>query len=236
MSWTLLLVATVGLSVAETQDVAREDRERILDALEKTIGEVSGRRVVRDTDLWGSCGNKPHCVDEVRARTGTTDVVIVAAFGGVTRVRVVVQRHRSKAPTAEVKLQVPLGADPTAAIRDAIRKLFPEGPPEIVVDGPPPPPPPEPTLTLWPTWVAGGVAVAAAGGAIGFGLSASSAASSVRERISAPDEFDRASDRASTHGTISNTLIVTAGVAAAVAAVWVVLESIERGEDTATGG
>ncbi len=116
--------------------------------------------------------------------------------------------------------------EPTPVVSDAPRAE----PRPAVVDSPPPTPPPTvlaPVETrkgrLW-TYVAGGVAVASLGTAIGLGVGANGNAAELRAREHPQMETQRLYDSANGMATGSNVAYAVAGVAAATAVVLFFIE------------
>lgn len=229
MIWSLLLLgATVGISVDEVRGVDPAQTAELTDALLLAVEDASGAVAVVDTRIWNACKRADRCLEEVRVRTKARDVVFVQLFGGVRRVRISAERVREDGSRTSSSGTLALRTDPKAPLAKIAAQLFPEGP---ALPTPAPPvtvtvPPPEPA-TNWPAWIAGATTVAATGVAVGFGLSARSAASSLDNRVTSRAEYDALSGRADDHGAISNIAIATAAVGAAVAITFVLLDVFE---------
>ena len=223
MSWTLLLIgAAIGLSVDEVQGVERDEAAKIVTALENALVKVAGRRVVPDSALWRDCEKSERCLDDIRARTNATDIVVVAMFKGVTKIRVEVRRFPpNDGRPAEATANLKIGEAPEDAMLEVAKAILPNAQPHSGTVTAPAPPPATSSALVWPAWVTGGIAVASAGGAVAFGVSADHAASALRGRVTVIDEFARLRSRADTHGDISNALLITSIVAVVTTAAWV---------------
>lgn len=211
----LLIGATVGISVDEVRDVDASVTDRIVETLSARIQEHSGLTVVLDTMLWNSCTRDDRCVEDVRSRTKTRDVAFVQIFGGVRRVRVSVDHVDPDGNHRSARATLPLDRDFGPALQKVVEQTFSPGvapPPDVPLVVTPPPPEPR---ARWPIWLTAGLTVAAAGTAIGFGVSAQGATSQLDGRITRPTEYDALETRADQHGMVSNAAWIAAGVAAA---------------------
>lgn len=218
----LLAAATsVGLKLEETDQLAFEDATELTGALAKRVEARSGRTVVVDDPVWSSCAGDERCLDQVRARTGGGDVVLLSIFGGLSRARVVAERSRpGEASPTHVERDVPRDRKSWGpALDDLARALFPEAPeppgPEPIVGTSLDPTPSTPKLegTRWAPWIAVGAGVALAGAGAAFGVSSAQARADSADPNLADPAFEALADRTQAHAIAADALFGAATVA-----------------------
>ena len=203
---------------SEMEDVEAEDRTALLESVQRSIEEASGRRAV--IDLFAAS------VDDVLSRTGGDVAVLVSMVGGSKLVRITIEKRTADGVSKRLTLDAP--RDRTSWIpmlTGTARALFPVPKPE-----PPPPPPPQVTASPPPSygptiaWVSLGGAVLVAGGATALRVIANRAGDEAETHGDAgqADAAHEDSDRSESLGLASNLLFGFAGAVATGAVVYLV--------------
>lgn len=208
--------APIAVHLAELGELSVRDGLQLAERLGHAIEARTGRRTITDDPTW-RCEEKERCAAEVRARTGASTVLLTRAFGGPTRIRVVILRVDEDVAdgTADVLLPLEPGAW-AAPLTDAAAVLFPEprGPPsaELAPIGPPPAAADAaPDLVPWLV-IGTGVLMATAAGIL-----AASNADAREELRGSPlpaSRHQELADRAELHGITANVLFVASALAA----------------------
>lgn len=214
-----LVSADVGLHLESRSDLSVDQSLRISHALAQAIQAHTGHAVVIDDPLWPSCGAEQGCLDQILARTRTRNVVLLRAYAGPTRIRLVAER----APRiAHSTVDLPLAEEGwTQPLEAMAATLFPDARPQDLVLAAPSTDAPTPRRSVRVApWVAAGLTVATAAVGAGFGVSSLKARNSlVGPPDLNPDVFAQRLDRMDQHGMAANTLLLTAAVGAVVTTV-----------------
>src|SRR5688572_8419299 len=89
----LLLVGSgVGVHLEELGEMPLAEASSFADRLAEAIEARTGRRAVLDDPLWPACKESNRCVDAIRARTETEDVVLLRLYKGPTKIRLIAER------------------------------------------------------------------------------------------------------------------------------------------------
>jgi hypothetical protein len=218
----LALIATtgVGIHIGETERVPYQDVLGLVETMSGSIRERTVRPVVIDSADWEQCRGRGPCLDAVRARTQTTDVVVVRVFGGPLTLHVATERFYPDVEATRTS-SVSLPKNDTASwkrkLDGMVRHLFPDA-----VQLPPPPatsetvaqPPSEASIA---PWIVLGASGAAAAVGIGFAISNSVARNQLEGNLTLDEEHEALSDRARTHGIAAAALLGTAAAGALTA-------------------
>jgi hypothetical protein len=222
VSLGLLLVGSgVSVHLEELGEMPLEEASSFADRLAEAIEARTARRAVLDDPLWPECKEANRCIDAIRARTKTDDVVLLRLYSGPTKIRLYAERlSLDGLRDARLEENVPKErAEWGPPIDKLASQLFPE-----------PPRPEEEAADVVSTttvqestgffdvapWVvlgAGGATLIVSGV---FGLSWRSARSDLMEPNPDPEAFDDAFNRMQSHGRIATGLLIggLAGLAA----------------------
>lgn len=224
---TLALAASVGLRLEEVGELSMEEGMALTRALANTIEKSTGQKVAIDDPLWSSCQRKDRCIEEIKARTRSDEVIFIKIFAGVTMLRVQVNRIGPQG-AQEAALDVPNDAQTwSAPLRKLTLKLFPQAraqpdKPMKTLKKTTTDPPPEKTSIV--PWVVLGVSAAVAGIGVGFGVSSRSARNDSQDPTLPDPRFDLLADRAQTHGIAANVLFISAALGAVTSVVLYLLD------------
>lgn len=229
---TLLLTAAGATVAVHVTDVVG-----VQPAVARTIGFELAWAVERYTEhavIFDAAAPARACVDEpcffeLKKKTGADELVFAGMFGGLTKVRLIVERvsfpngkiARSK---QELERRATAG-DWINVFEDTVRDLYP-GQKPVAVAAPPlsasPIPAVEERDTLVP-WLFAGGAIAALVTAAGFGASSLDARGSIANEPHTSAELLELDDRMRGHATVAGVLVGAAG-ALALAGAWIALE------------
>src|SRR5687768_6087322 len=93
VSLGLLLVGSgVSIHLEELGEMPLEQASSFADGLAEAIEARTARRAVLDDPLWPECRDADRCVDAIRARTKTDDVVLLRLYSGPTKIRLYAER------------------------------------------------------------------------------------------------------------------------------------------------
>ena len=214
----LLLGAGVGLHFEQVAELSLEDASAVAIQLGQAPAPRVGGAAALDDPLWPECGRRDRCVEEVRQRTGASELVYLRVLGGPTKIRLIAERLQPGRAHPPLTRTLPRDQPSWAAeLAELAAALYPE------VLPPPPedpalvaiPPPPAPESNAWVPLVPIGVGVAVAGVGVGFGLSSRSTRETL-ETTSLPEaEYQDGLSKMRTHGLVANVLLGTAVVAVA---------------------
>lgn len=206
-----VIALRLELSKEVTPEVGADLRTELIRAIESRASE----RVVDDDVVWAPrCDSR--CADEVRARTGASDVVIVRALAALTILRVNARRTALGAPEREAKVEIAFNASLQAVAETVTRALFPAPPSRAseLAEGPDPWRPEPGPLVL----AAGGAAVLVAG--IALGVSSSSARTAAEKTGISNGQYETLADESVLHAALANAAFVMAAGAVVIAVVW----------------
>ncbi|MCC7383816.1 MAG: hypothetical protein IT384_18385 [Deltaproteobacteria bacterium] len=204
-----------GVRLEEIGEVPREESVRMVAELGRAIERACGRRIAIDDPDWPSCLGVESCLDQIRSRTETEDVVLVRIFGSPTMARVIAERFRP-GTGAPARTEIDVDRDP-----DRWRLAFDRLAPEIC-----PEPRVEPRVEIVPSpalavakdegssllpWFAFGASAVALGAACAFGASSVAARDESQRLDLSDDAFDSLADRTQVHAIAADTLFVAAG-------------------------
>lgn len=219
----LLLGSGVSVHLEEYGEIALEEATAFVERVQRAVEEKTARRVVVDDPLWPDCQERSRCIDAIRARTDTEDVVLLRLFSGPTKIRLIAERlSLDSARDSRIERNIPKEPEawPTQAA-DISTALFPEtgaARAERIVDtsvadeGV--------TVMAVLPWVSIGISAAALGVGAGFGFSSRGARNALTGDAPLEDqEFRDTFDRMQTHGRVANGLFVTSAVALVVGGV-----------------
>jgi hypothetical protein len=239
-----LALACVGSGVAVRVEDARGVSEKDLDLLTRALVQAVGERAGEEAvlDRGPPCESADRCLGEIRARSGTSEVILVRLIGVPTRIRLIAERltvdRTEPVASAEVDLlrtqttwssQLSLLAErlmPEPIAKKPLADALPEPQPE-----PQPEPPLQRVAPLEPRpatetridplpWVAIGAGAVALGVGIGFGVDSHAAReTAAMPPMHTPQEIDALRSRAIGHAAIADVLYVLSaiGVGAGVA-------------------
>lgn len=124
----LLLVGQIAVHVEDARGIEDQERARLVETFGAALGAASGARsVVSDQ----RCADAARCTDEIREKTGASDVVHVRLIGVPTRIRVVAERASADAGPLR-RAQADLTRDAASwrrALDGVALVLFPAGDP-----------------------------------------------------------------------------------------------------------
>jgi hypothetical protein len=214
VSLGLLLVGSgTGVHLEEHGEMQLQEAASFAGRLTDAIEARTARRAVLDDPLWPECKDANRCVDAIRARTKTEDVVLLRLYAGPTKIRLIAERlSLDGLRDARIEENVPRDANGwNAPIEGLAERLFPEPPrPEETVAErvvTTPPPDEAPGFFDVAPWVVLGTGAAALIASGGFALSWKSARDEVT-RDPSQEEFDAAFDRIRTHGRLANGFLI----------------------------
>lgn len=218
----LALIATtgVGIHIGEMERVPYQDVLGLCETMSGLIRDRTVRPVVIYSADWEQCRGRGPCLDAVRARTQTTDVVVVRVFGGPLTLHVATERFYPDVEatrTSSVSLPKNDSKSWQHKLEAMVRNLFPDA-----VQLPPPPatsetvgpPPSAPSIA---PWIVLGASGAAAAVGIGFAVSNSVARNQLEGNLTLDEEQADLSERARTHGIAAAALLGTAAAGAITA-------------------
>src|SRR5437868_10662217 len=87
----LVLGADVGVHVEELDQIDADTARALLDALGSALAPLAP--VVAIDAERGPCGPDLRCLEPARARTDARELVLLKAYGGPTRIRVLAERR-----------------------------------------------------------------------------------------------------------------------------------------------
>jgi hypothetical protein len=219
----------VAIHVDDARGLSNQDLEQLTDALKRAIEDRSGQNATVDAADPPTCTASDRCVDRIRSRTESGDVVFLTLIGVPTRIRVVAERvaETKITPTARVETDL-LRAERTwsETLGAIAAKLFPEGatiatttadtpsieasravqatpnlvPPERVETTPP-----AKSVSVLP-WAAIGAGAVALAVGVGFGLDSKAARDSAANMPHTSSEIDDLRGRAIGHAWVANIL------------------------------
>ncbi len=229
-----MLGASVGVAVTDARGLSDDDLEAVVTGVVASLDARTGRAV---RDKGPACSGDRACIDAVRARTATRDVVTLRLIGVPTRVRVLASRNGEAPHTVDVdRAQEGWGAAWSGLAEALFPAPPPVAPPPVASVPPPSIPPPQvaPPVIVTPPpegaspsvapWIIAGAGVAALAVGVGFGLSSRGARATAANEPASPRELDDLESRAQTHGVIANVAFGSAFVAGVAAVAWVVFE------------
>lgn len=237
----LALVGDVGIAIEEARGVSGEDVSSIAEGL---VEAVSARTGAAKIDTGPRCERADRCIDDVRRRVGTSDLLLVRVIGVPTRLRLFVTHVAADGTKRDEAVDVarsrgkwaPAWRRLAATLFDAKPEVPPPPPPPLAAS-PPPPPSPPPSIVAPPPpaappeadpsigpWIVLGASVATLATGIGFGFSSRGARQTAANEPKTPSELRDLEDRAIDHGTIANVMFGTSAVAAGAGIVWLLLE------------
>jgi hypothetical protein len=217
----LLLVGSgVSVHLEELGETPLQEASTFAERLADAIESRTARRAVLDDPLWPECREASRCVDAIRARTKTDDVVMLRLYSGPTKLRLIAERlSLDGLRNARIEENFPreekAWADPIANLTE---RLFPEPPKpeEEITEGAEVPSPTEESVGFFDVapWAVFGVSAAALAASAGFALSSRAAR---RDLANQPDEdlYNSTFDRMQSHQRIANGFLVggLAGIA-----------------------
>jgi hypothetical protein len=229
----LLVGADVGLRIDDARGVSNDDVAEICGVLGKAIEDRAKLTSAIDA-AETSCTRADRCIEDLRARTGATDILFIRFLGVPTRIRLLIELFPLRATVASKTVELDLTRTRSswaATLAGVAAELFPkrEQPVAQPARSPELQPPPEktpPEIAVAPTsrepeeeddgwipWAVIGTGVVVGAVGIGFGVSSRNARS---EAISGPHtdaENAALEDRAIGHGIAANVMFVGAAIA-----------------------
>ena len=222
------LVTSVGIHLQQVEAVEPANVTAILDGIARALESRVGARPRIDglapggAQSVGGLGastcvpSDKACVEQMRARLGADEIIVVRVFGGLTKVLIVLQRIFADGGTFETRVSANLGKDWSPVWHTAVAELYPIQVRPQAQSAFDPSAAVEPAATTWPGWAFLGLATATLAGGVGLGLSSRSASDRLTsERLFDPLRADL-DERASVHGIAATTLFVTSVVSAVV--------------------
>jgi hypothetical protein len=125
----LPLIASVGIHIEQRVGVDPARTASIALSLARAIEAQSGVQVQVDALDAGVCAKDQRCLDEVRARLGATELILLRVVGGITRIRLVGSRLGPRGVEPSINEATDLasdGADQRSRIGALVARLFPE--------------------------------------------------------------------------------------------------------------
>ncbi len=213
----------VGIHIGETEHVSYQEVLGLVEQMATLVKQKTGRPVVIDSADWEQCRGRGPCVDAVRARTETTDVVIVRVLAGPLTLAIASERFYADVEATRTSSTSVPKHDQLAwrqKLGGMVARLFPELP---VLEPPPPSGPLVVDLTPRPAehgvapWVVLGASGAVAGVGLGFGISNRIARARLEGEVTTMEERADLEARIRTHGIAAIALLGTATVGAVTA-------------------
>ena len=211
VSLGLLLVGSgVSVHLEELGEMPLQEASTFGDRLAEAIESRTARRAVLDDPLWPECREANRCVDAIRARTTTDDVVLLRLYSGPTKLRLIAERLSVDGlRDARIEENVPRDASAwSEPIANLAERLFPEPPKpeEEVADRIVAPRPVEEEIGFFDVapWAMFGASVATLAVSAGFGISSRSARKDLESAQPDDDTFGATFDRMQSHQRIAN--------------------------------
>ena len=223
MLLALVIAAPVVLRVEETVNLPSERATEVLAEVVSAVKRNTGLEVA--VDDFTQCTDERDCVEDVAARFGAKQVVLLKLAGALNTGRaVVLLASPDQGVQRRVEIDFPLDdqRDWPALFGAVATILFPQSvPPKVQVALPPPPPIVEESkVGSIVSWTAIGVGVALSGGAIGLRVSSEN----LRDDAEALDFEDPSrpglESRSNRHGLASNLMFGAGAVAIASGVVY----------------
>lgn len=208
---------SVAVHVELVRDASAVERVDLADGLARAVAGLIGGDVQVD-DTTAACSDSPTCVAEVQARRGVQDVLLVRVIGGLTRLRIAVDRYDGKQLVGTVQADFPHERDTWEHRFAGLARILYAGLAEDRAGAPTAvaTPPPDVRYAGW-VWL-GAAVVTAAGGGVLRGSS-----NALRTRIATEpmltEERDSNESSAMVQGVLSN-ILIGLGVGAATIGVW----------------
>lgn len=227
----LLLVGSgVSLHLEEHAELRLEEATALAHRLARAIEARTGRRTVLDDPLWPDCRDADRCLDAIRARTDTEDVVLLRFYSGPTKIRLIAERLAIDS-LRDGRLETNVPKDPDQARDEALENvaftLFPEAPmsetsTQLIERAPTE----EETGALEVLgWTSIAVAGASLAVAVGFGVSSRSVRNALLSDAPADDEeFNSAFDQLQLHTRVANALFITSAASLVLGGVFLLLD------------
>jgi hypothetical protein len=215
--WGALLIGTtVGLHVEEADALQMDEAIGVVDRLGTAIERHTGASVVLDDTDWAkACRSEDVCLAAVKARTQADIVISLRLLGGLSRIRLIADRHPSD---RSVLHDLPRDPEAESTALDSVAKgLFPEGRIQGEVTRARSSPKASISAVTWILFGAGGVALIAGSG---FGLSSNGAGDEIDSNIVAGEDYRDLRTRMHDHGVVANVLFAAAGVSIISGLVW----------------
>jgi hypothetical protein len=223
--WLALLAAPpaqkVGVHLEDAQGLSADIAQELARGIAKSVEELTGASAVVDDQLWeGECTKPDRCAADIRARTGTEQVVLLKAYAAATRLRLVADLSDIDSKVVHT-VQADLGREPETwpgTLRGFAQILFPlssaSRAQQVDVVAPPTEPP---SRTF--SWVAFGAGAASLGGAIALRLAANTQHDNYNAAMTM-DAANSAKNATIVDGTASNVLFGATAVLVASGVVW----------------
>lgn len=188
----------VSLQIERTDGVPADTTREVLHALDRSVERWAGARLRFDLEPFPACTDRRLCLQEWFVGGGTSSIVLLSLFGGVSRSRVIAERiQRGQERGRRVVRDLP--ESPSAwdpLIDELVRELFAEGELRVNLVAPAPGQPDPPPVI--PLIMAGGAALSALAAA-GFTVSSIAAREELPGTVLSREEYEPLRSRADTH-------------------------------------
>lgn len=188
----------VSLQIERTDGVPAETTREVLQALDRSVERWAGARLRFDLEPFPACTDRRLCLREWFVAGGSSSIVLLSLFGGVSRSRVIAERiQRGQEQGRRVVRDLPAARsawDPL--VEELAHELFAEG--ELRVNLVAPAPVQAEPPRVIPLILAGGAALSALSAA-GFTVSSVSARQELPETVLSREEYEPLRSRADTH-------------------------------------
>ncbi|MBI2374402.1 MAG: hypothetical protein HYV07_10445 [Deltaproteobacteria bacterium] len=223
----VLISAAVGLHLIPGGDLLPDESNRLRTSLAAAVEGAAGLKVELAAEL--ACKNDKECVTELLGRPSLSEVVIAKAVKGPRRIRVVASRHRVGVMfPVELSADLPVDGDWEASVKLLAESLFP--PAQGVAANPAllesTPGEDEGIGIGLPVWIAYGVALAAGGTALGFGIANQSAQSRLEAHDYTSAEYHDLVSDMRTDGRIANVMFGVFAAGLATGAVLLLVDAL----------
>lgn len=198
----------IALHVEELGELSLLEAMPVIAAVEKELDALAGIDAVLDDPSFG-CESAERCAEEVRARSGAAEVVMLRAVAGPTRMQLRLRRLRDGVASTEVE-QLIERSPAREGIAALVRRLYPEAAALPGIAASPLQPPLPAVESSDPPYLAGGLIIAGiAGGGLGlmFAHQNDGALRTVRQNVLTDAEYRVERDRARSRGIAADVLI-----------------------------
>ena len=192
-----LLVGAIVVHLAEVHDIG----EGMAGEISSAVAGAIDARTTEDVRSSAAACRAVEC--RVALAPPQDEIVSLVLVGGPTRTLVHAERYTSdrRTPVAQFDIAINAGAFWEPEIEQLVGMLFPQAPASArTLTFPPPTDAVQPTTVI--AWVSGGLAVVAAGIAVGFGVSSKLAFDDLEREPMEGEPALALAERASAHRTI----------------------------------
>lgn len=211
----LAALVAIGVHVETLADTPLELAEALTSSIAAALRERTGAPPNIDSLDWATCTAGDRCLEEIRARLGSDDVLLLRFFPGPTMIRIVAHRMRPHASTPSPAIERDLPRDRfkwRAELRAMSAALYPDiqaAPPNLELIEKPPALEAAGERSIAP-WIVLGAGAAALAVGIVFGAQSASTGKQITSEFHLDGELDALESRMKTQALTANILFVTA--------------------------